>query len=370
MLEKWPIRNHLYSFHKLEYLKTDESEGHASIEVDCSLGVSPFGCSKKIDKDRLAEGVDFEHYAPFPFNEMKELLIDYWKTEAHLSRNNMTICSGSMLILDKLNTMFIENGRKVLGYAPQFAEFVNSVRVRGGTYEAVPLKMESNYKFIPADMLEKLESGSSDYTMVYIDNPNNPTGQIIDIKNIEPIVAKAAKTNTVVIVDESYGDYMPKSNSAITILNDYDNLIVVRSFSKGFALAGLRVGYLITSSALNECYSIVDDLLVNAVGLKAAAISLDDKEHLPKTIKKTVQIKREIIAACNHLKVLETSMEVPIFTLIHPDENTNLHSLFMSKGCRVSSGFDHLGINAVRMRIPNESKKVIEIIRSIEKEIE
>ena len=81
--------------------------------------------------------------------------------------------------------------------------------------------------------------------VIYLDNPNNPTGKIIPLEEIEEVVKKAAELDIAVIVDEVYGDFMSKENSSISLINQYDNLLIVRSFSKGFGLAGLRIGYVI-----------------------------------------------------------------------------------------------------------------------------
>ena len=85
-----------------------------------------------------------------------------------------------------------------------------------------------------------------------MDNPNNPTGQCIPLEQIEYIVREAAKDNICVLVDEAYGEYMRSENSAITLIKTYDNLIVLRTFSKGFGLAGLRLGYLVARPEIIE----------------------------------------------------------------------------------------------------------------------
>lgn len=366
-----PLRPHLKNLRKLDYLKHDDSTLPPDI-VDCSFGVSPFGCSCNIDKKSLAADLNFEYYGPLPFDETKDRIIDYWREVISLGRHNLTVTSGTMTIINLFNVLVIESGVKVLGYAPQFAEFANSVRARGGFYEYVPLRPEENFKFRPEDMLDKINLAAKNgqkYTIVYIDNPNNPTGQIIPVNILEPIIRKAGESGSVVIVDEAYGDFMPKENSAISLVGRHENLMVLRSFSKGYALAGLRVGYFAASQLLVDCYSLVDDFLVNTVGLKAAAISLADSRHLPETILRTIEVKSQIMAACKKMRIMATDKAVPIFTLMHPDKHVNLRDLLLSHRCLTSSGFDNLGRNAVRLRIPKKADQVIEIIKKIEKSI-
>ncbi len=119
--------------------------------------------------------------------------------------------------------------------------------MHGATYDYVLLKKEDNFKFNEKEFIEKI---NPEYKVIYIDNPNNPTGQIIPLSSIENIVKEAAKYDIAVMVDEAYGEYMPKENSAVKLLNNYDNVIALKTFSKGFGLAGLRAGYAVLPEQL------------------------------------------------------------------------------------------------------------------------
>jgi len=356
------------NFKKLDYIKINDEENVSPKPiVDCSLGVSPFGYSKKINKHSIIDKTNIQNYPPFPYTELKDNIVQYWSDVQLLSRKNIHVCSGTMLIVDSINTLFIDKGDKVLGYSPQFPEYVNSVRVRGGVYDASPLKKENNFKFIAGDLIAKMRKKK--YKMIYIDNPNNPTGQIIDIKSIESVVSETFRLGVCVIVDEAYGDYMCKENSAITLLGKYDNLFVTRTFSKAYALAGMRIGYVVASEELSGYYSIIDDLLLNPIGLEAATISLMDQTFLEEVITITASVKENILSSFNKLKVMGTSNQVPIFTLVHPNPDVNLADLLLDNGVLATSGFDGLGINAVRIRIPKDLNPLLTIISKIEASI-
>ena len=123
--------------------------------------------------------------------------------------------------------------------ASQFPDYVRAARTRGAKYKGVVLT-PPELKMSAAKLLEHL---NQDTEVVYIDNPNNPTGQVLPLADLETIVAQAQRQNTAVIVDEAYGDFVANENSAINLVTRYPNLAVARSFSKGWGLAGLRVGY-------------------------------------------------------------------------------------------------------------------------------
>jgi len=130
--------------------------------------------------------------------------------------------------LEKINKFVIREGSKVLGYALQFSEYITEVRVMGGFYEYMSLKKEEDFEFNYEEFIEKINDS---YTLVYIDNPNNPTGQVISLDVIEEVTKKALEEEVIVVVDEAYGDFMDIKNSAVNL--EYPNLIVVRSFSNG-----------------------------------------------------------------------------------------------------------------------------------------
>ena len=93
--------------------------------------------------------------------------------------------------------------------------------------------------------------------MIHLENPNNPTGQIIDIKYIEEIVKTAQKYNIVVLVDEAYGEYMNLKNSAISLIKKYDNLVILRSASKFWGYPNYRLGYVFANKEISKVYNMI-----------------------------------------------------------------------------------------------------------------
>jgi len=171
-----------------------------------------------------------------------------------LRKTIVFIGAGSMGCLEKINKALMREGVTVLGYLPQFTEYISEVEALGGVYDSIMLDESDGFRFNSEKLLSKL---SKEHILVYIDNPNNPTGQVIPIDEIRLIVERAMRLDVVVIVDEAYGDFMDDENSALTL--NYPNLIVIRSFSKGFGLAGLRVGYaVIKGEEVKEFYRKVN----------------------------------------------------------------------------------------------------------------
>ena len=112
---------------------------------------------------------------------------------ANLKTSEIFLGTGSVSVLIKLNRLFIESGSKVLGYCPQFSEYENLVKLHGGIYDSIDLREEEHFKFPYKRFLKAINDS---YNVIYIDNPNNPTGQVIDISIIEEITKEQQFTNT------------------------------------------------------------------------------------------------------------------------------------------------------------------------------
>jgi len=360
------LREHLINFKKLTYVK--EEEKNFGDYVDCALGTNPFGYPTTVNQ--IMDKFDFSlinKYPDYPYKELKKALIRYWSEVADLKDTNFKIGNGSMDLIERINKMFIDKNSKVLGYCPQFPDYVGDVLCCNGIYEYVYLKMENNYKFTENHLLSAL---NRDYTLIYIDNPNNPTGQVIPISVIKDIVEAARELDVCVVVDEAYGDFMEKDNSAITLVNKFDNLMVIRSFSKGFGLAGIRVGYLVTGDLLSDYFSKVEEPFgVNCFGYYAAILALKDDKFINECKNNIKVLKQRIMNACTKLHILETDMQTPIMTLMHPNSDLNLYREFFKHNILTEAGEDFIGLgkNFIRLRIPKDITKLIDAIETIEK---
>lgn len=360
------IRPHLMNVATLDYVSANsDRQPEVPPKVDCSLGVSPFGCSTHIDLPRLLRREWIENYPPFPYHGLRDAIIDYWSDygATDLSHEMLTVTAGSMLTLARMCTLFLDQDDLALGYSPQFPEFINTVRVHGGRYYGVPLSPTHNYRFHVDPVLHEVAARKP--TLVYVDNPNNPTGQIIALADIEAVVSEAYRHGATVIVDEAYGDFMDQRQSAIHLLNRWPNVVITRSFSKGYALAGLRVGYVATSRELTRAFSIVDDFLVSSPAVAAATVSLKDHHHLPRTRTQTRKVKELVIDSLGSLSLCATDPDVPILAVIHPDRTVDLKDLLYRHGVAATAGFEDLGRNAVRIRIPRDPSALTGILHSI-----
>lgn len=333
--------------------------------IDCSLGVNPFGYSKYIDRE--IEKIKWENIYKYPnpsYNRIKEGIRDYWGDTKAIEVGQLHLGFGAMGIMSVLLRLFGEKNIKTLGYAPQFNEFENLVYLVGGKYEYSNLREEKNYKF---NLIKVLQSIRSDHGLIYLDNPNNPTGQVVALEDIEKIAKRTYTLKIPLIIDEAYGDFMSKSNSAIQLIDKYPNIMIIRSFSKGFGLANIRLGYLVTSKEISFYYEkaniplfvfpdIFEDLILSA---------LKDKNFIDKSVTNISINKKKFINEFNRkFNILETSSTVPILT-IGVEENIKFREKLLELGIISCDGGDFTGLesNYVRLRIPKEVDQLIERIK-------
>lgn len=334
--------------------------------IDCSLGTNPF-MNENIIKECVKQSTyEINKYPSIEYEKLKEQLLDFWNKQIGktIDKENIAFGSGTMGMLRNISQFLIDQGTKILGCAPQFPRFISEVELRKGIYECVNLKKENNYKFIVDDFLNKINGA---YQVISIENPNNPTGQIIDVYDIEEIVKKAKQYDIFVIVDEAYGDYMSLENSAITLVDRYNNLMVLRSASKYFGLPNHRIGYLFADKEIVKIYNEIA-LPFPFSDLSASIFTkiLKRYEELEETKLKTMTVNEKIYKALKKTDYIYTSLETPIFT-IRTDKYENLTKKLSEKGMIAESCgyFINLDDRYARIRIHKDYEKIIKILLEV-----
>ncbi len=238
--------------------------------------------------------------------------------------------------------------------------------VTGGKYQSVDILKNKNYIEI---IKSKLSSGN--YATFYLDNPNNPTGKIINLETIVEIAEICDKKDVLFILDEAYGDFMPINNSGFNIVNKFENLIVLRSMSKGYGIAGLRSAYLATSKKLAPFYDKVDlGFEPNFFAIKASSLLLNEYEwFLKESIKKINLIKPKFIKFLEgkSIEVIPSHENTSIFFIKSKNydlfDRFNQIGVLSSCGEGFSSSLDYLSNNYIRFLCPKSEEQLNLIIK-------
>lgn len=212
---------------------------------------------------------------PDPHNTKLKIALEKY---TGVDKNFIECFGGSDSALDYTFRTLLNAGEEVLVPYPNYTQINQTIQSVGASVKYIELQ---NFGKAIADLKPKI---------AYISNPNNPYGYIFDIK---PLILEFP--NTYFIVDEAYYEYC-KDSSVFSLAKDIKNLIVVRTFSKGLGLAGLRLGYLTSSSyIISKIQSIKNFKDVSSIAEAAGVAILDNIELVQKDIDKTIDTKSKFI---------------------------------------------------------------------------
>lgn len=207
--------------------------------------------------------------------------------------------NGSNELMYTILMATVTKGTKVLIPQPSFFLYEKAVRVFDG--EIISVFMNDDFSFPAQKILDTARREKP--SVIVLVSPNSPTGQSLSISDVEAILKL---DSSLVIVDEAYIEFSEKP-SVQPLLNRYDNLIVLRTFSKAFSMAGLRIGYLLTHPALSA--ELLKPKIPFTVNNFSAATAMTLMKHSDVINDRIAQIKRQKTVIWNALRTMK-SVEV------------------------------------------------------------
>ena len=211
---------------------------------------------------------------------LKEALAAHW----HLNIENFCVGNGTDEIIFMLANAFLNPNDEVVIPTPTFSEYATAVQVAGGKINYAP------QPYLSFNLKEVIKSVNERTKMVFLCNPNNPTGTFFTHQDISDFLL-AVPAETLVVLDEAYCHYAnsPMFPSAGTLLKQFPNLIVLRTFSKVYSLAALRIGYAVANPLLISILGKVrQPFNANAVAQKAAVLALGEENYKEKVVRETI----------------------------------------------------------------------------------
>lgn len=335
--------------------------------LDCSLGINPYGFPDVVVD--IVRKFDVSRLYQYPHSdEARESVVWYWKDYAFIEPENIVMTDGSVTALNLLVNIFAKPGAEAISFMPTFTDMVEYSRLMGINIKGIKTLRENNYK---EDIYELVKEITENTSFVYIDNPNNPTGQVLTNDELSIVLDRCEELGVYAIIDEAYADFLPREESAVVLGPKYDHMISVRTFSKGFGLAGARAGYIITNKKLIEYIKkISNPYMMNEMSRAlTAAILKYDVQPFEHGIDFSIIKGALRDASGDKIIMAETDDRIPICLLRHLDENVDLQELLLEEGVLTCSGkeFEPLGKNCVRLRVPTlkEAGKLINSMKRI-----
>jgi histidinol-phosphate aminotransferase len=182
-------------------------------------------------------------------------------------------------LLDYFGRAFLTESDRVLAPDPGFAYYPMSARYHGAAVDQYRIEKATGFEQTAETVLEAYDN----HRIVYVTTPHNPTGSEMSLDEIEQLAARTGE-ETLVVVDEAYGEFTDQP-SARPLLDEREDIAILRTFSKAYGLAGLRVGYGLVPAEWADAYERINTpFAVNTVACRAARAALTDDDHVETTV--------------------------------------------------------------------------------------
>lgn len=249
----------------------------------------------------------------------KQNLVNYPDNHYHLLRRRLAelhgldpawfvISSGLESMIDHISRVFLREGLAFLIPVPNFSVFAAFSWRAGGKPLSLAMKPEEQFQWT-GETVTKLQELMQKHSpiLIWISNPVNPTGQYLPLEWIAELTAAGKKHGTFVVVDEAYGEYTDGDREVVSagrLTDRHPNLLVLRTFSKIYALPSLRVGYLMCSSReIVEAVSLYRPMFpFSWFSLFVAQIASIDEEHVRESRRKNHARREKLYHQFSELK--------------------------------------------------------------------
>ena len=288
----------------------------------------------------------YERYPDINGSQLKNKLSEY----VSLPVDFIEVYNGSDDALKDIITVFVDRDTDVLSYQPSYTQVNTFITTNTENYMKVNIKNpldEHEYDFDYCKVAD----------VVYLVNPNNPTGKLLPVDEIEKLVT--SYPNTLFIVDEAYYEFAKQS--ACHLVVSHKNLIVTRTFSKAFGLASVRLGYCMGHpDTLLHLRKIRNGKAVNALAQLCGVAALDDLDYLDSRIDEMNDAKKFFVDNLPH-GYYAVDSQTNFVLLKTPDSKELLNKMKNNKILiRDRSSFDNLE-NCVRITIGSK-KQIIRVL--------
>ncbi len=266
---------------------------------------NPYGTPLRV-QEALASFDQYHLYPDPESRDVRALLANYTGLDA----GRILVGNGSDEIIDLLFWLFVEPGESVLIPTPTFGMYQARAEVFGATVRAVPRKADFS---LDGDAMEA--ALMRDVKLVFIASPNNPSGNLCRERDI----IRLLRHDVIVVVDEAYFEF--SGRTVAPLIGEFDNLVVLRTFSKWAGLAGLRIGYgLMPRWMADEAWRIKQPYNVNVAAQVAVRAIFDEMAYFRATIRR-IRLERlrmyRALRKLNFVKPLESKANYLLVHVLH-----------------------------------------------------
>jgi histidinol-phosphate aminotransferase len=288
-----------------------------------NMGESFIKPSKKIRK--LLEKYDINKLGAYldpTYGELREIIA----RKININPENILLTSGADEAISLIPKALVEPKSVSVMAVPTFYRIVESNTMFKVSNHFVFLKEKKGYAYdneFVVDFVNEIKKRKA--RIAWICNPNNPTGNVISIQGIEKIL-KAMGDKCILVIDEVFFEFYDPTNkkSAVSLIKKYKNLIVVKSLSKSYGLAGIRVGYVVSNREIIESINHIKGVFnINILSEDVAKVALRDKGYIEKVSEKTKVERDFIFKEIKNMKKLSLlgKSQTNVFLLRHKNKD-------------------------------------------------
>ncbi|MFZ0475902.1 MAG: histidinol-phosphate transaminase [Halobacillus sp.] len=311
--------------------------------VKLASNENPFGFSPKVKQELPELITNLEIYPDGYAAAVRRKVAEF----INVNDNQLIFGNGSDEVVQIICRTFLEPGANTIMAAPTFPQYRHNALIEGAEVREVPL-VDGHH-----DLEEMLRQIDSQTRVLWICTPNNPTGVHIESEKLKAVM-DACPDHVLVVLDEAYYEYLETDDyfDSLAALDNYTNLIVLRTFSKAYGLAGLRIGYGVGHpDVIRMLEPSREPFNTTTVSQAAAILALDDQQFLKMSLEENKKNKRALMKFCdeNGLSYYDSQAN---FLLIHlPFSGDEMFQHLLAKGFIVRSG-EALGLpNTIRLTI-------------------
>jgi threonine-phosphate decarboxylase len=319
--------------------------------IDFSASINPLGISPKAEAAINNAVSILEHY-PEPG---AEAIIHEMASFHNLSAENILAGNGSSQFIYLIPQVF--KPQKVLLVEPCFSEYRSSL-ANSCAINSFICREEDDFLPDIDKLFAEIKNG---YDIIYLGNPANPAGAIINKKTILDIAAKCKKYKTTLIVDEAFIDFVEEDSVKREAVL-FNNLIVMRSMTKFFAMPGLRLGYIIANDEIiSEFKDIMPPWSVNTLAILAGIESLGDKDYIRRTrewLASDMPYLMEGLKAVPYIKTYPTKANYMLVKIPFNDMTaTDIRKQLLKEGILIRDCSDFIGLDNSFFRVAGRKKE-------------
>jgi threonine-phosphate decarboxylase len=259
---------------------------------------------------------------------------------------------------------------RVLLAAPTFSEYERAARAAGAAVDRFPLDPAAGFALDPAAFAARLPGAD----IAFLCNPNNPTGRLEPRPAIEAILAAAARHSALVVVDESFLDFLPDAadHTCRPLLAAYPNLIILQSLTKFYAIPGLRLGFLLASPAIGAILDAgKDPWNVNTLAQAAGVAALGDDAYRAASVAAVAAARQEFARGLSALPGVTVFPACANFLLLRLPAGRAapvLRQAMLSQGILIRDCSNYPGLSAAYIRLavklPGQNGLVLGALRT------